>query len=309
MHDQVTAAEKGLGSLGFRTVTVPFRGDLNQLLVRFRRVAPDAVLNLCEGDLERRAWEHLVPAVLELGGWPYTGSPPEALALAQDKHRFNACLRGAGVPSPPGLTYWEQPSSRPPFPPPWLVKPAREDGSLGIAQESVVSTLEDLRDRVGLILDRFGAPVLVETYVSGREINAALLGDEVLPLSEVDFTGLPEGLHPICGIEAKWMADTPQFLHSRTIAPARLEAGLAARIAELARAAAALAGCRDYARVDLRVHPETGPWVIEVNPNPDLSPGGGFCVSAAAAGLSHAAVIGRLVEFALARSRGAKVQV
>jgi D-alanine-D-alanine ligase len=309
VHDQVAAAEESLGLLGFRTARVPFRGDLHQLLVKLRRIAPDAVLNLCEGDLDRRAWEHLVPAILELGGWPYTGSPPEALALAQDKHRFNACLRGAGVPTPPGLACWERPAAAPPFPAPWLVKPAREDGSLGISQASVVASLDELQERVAAALGRFGAPVLVERYIRGREVNAALLGGEVLPFSEVDFAGLPEGLHPICGVEAKWLSETPHYRHTRTFAPAVLEPGLAARVAELARAAAALAGCRDYARIDFRVHPEEGPYVIEVNPNPDLSPDGGFCISAAAAGLSHSAVIGRLVELALARTRATRVEV
>jgi D-alanine-D-alanine ligase len=127
----------------------------------------------------------------------------------------------------------------------------------------------------------------VEEYIEGRELNVAILGDvhpEVLPISEIDFSALPEGMPKIVTYNAKWMHNTPEFVGTVGKCPAILPADVEARVKATAFSAFKLMGCRDYARVDIRMSKENVPYVIEVNPNPDISEDAGFMRSAKSSG-------------------------
>jgi D-alanine-D-alanine ligase len=189
---------------------------------------------------------------------------------------------------------------------PLIVKPVREDGSVGISSRSVVHNEEDLRARVGEIVASFRQPCLVEQFVEGRELNVALFGypaARVLPLSEIDFSALPAGSPPIVSYEAKWNEGSLEDLGTRPVLHPVLPPAVAARVRRVAVEAFRAIGMRDYGRVDVRLAANGIPYVIDVNPNCDLSPHAGMARAAAAVGMDYRALVKLLVRYALRRKR------
>lgn len=192
---------------------------------------------------------------------------------------------------------------------PLIVKPALEDASAGIEEESVVYNLEALKKRVKYVLEYFAQPALVEEFIVGRELNVAVFGDtelEVLPISEIDFSRLPENFHPIVSFQAKW--DPYHVAYHKTIpkCPAPLSKKIQKEAEEIALKAVKAVGCRDYARVDMRLSSDKKLYVLEVNPNPDLQEDAGFMRSAKAAGYSYSLTLKMIVDFAYMRKHRPK---
>ena len=164
---------------------------------------------------------------------------------------------------------------------------------------------EETRQAAYKVVGGGDEPVKVE--VRGKthtppEISAAILGDRVLPLSEISYEGLPEHLPKIVTYEAKWSPHSPYYQYTTPVCPAVVDNELQALIEKTALAAFNALDCRDYARVDFRLSQRNIPHVVDVNPNPDLSPEAGFIRSASHAGLSYEQVLFALVDFALQRS-------
>ncbi len=149
---------------------------------------------------------------------------------------------------------------------------------------------------------------MVEEYLDGREFNVSVIGDqdpEVLAISEIDFAGLPEGEPRIVSYRAKWDEESPMFGFTIPICPADLSKRLENRIKDIAIRSHLCVGCRDYARIDMRTDSRGSLYVLEVNPNPDISPKAGFARAARAAGYTYSEMILRISEAAM--ERGAKV--
>jgi D-alanine-D-alanine ligase len=286
------------------------RGWARHLVADLEREQPDVVLNLIESVDGISSLEVAAAWLLELSGVPYTGAPPRALQLALDKSIAKAVLAARGVPVAAGLV---METGDEPLPPrlrwPLIVKPVREDGSNGITQDSVVADEAALRRRVAQVVAEFLQPALVEEYVDGREINVAMLGEgdslEMLPLAEIDFAGYPEGRRRIVTYDAKWDPGSQEYTGTVSVAAKDMDEGLRKRLAAVALAAHRAIGVRDYARVDIRLDPERGPIVLEVNPNPDISPDAGIARTAARVGMSHSALVQRIVNMAIERGRHA----
>lgn len=282
------AARSALKSLGYDVASLALKTPA-QALETLAAYRPDAVVNLCEGLAGNARHEMHVAGLWELAGVPYTGSTPLALGLSQDKATVKRLLKSAGVPTPEWALCETVPDAAPvAFPA--IVKPVREDASLGIGSASVVRDLSALRRAVADLLERYRQPALVERFVPGREFNAAILGNDpprLLPLAEIDFAGLPPDAPAIVGYEAKWLPGHPLYRGTPAVCPASVAPDLAAKISESALGAWALTGGRDYGRVDLRVDPDGRVFVLEVNLNPDTSPDAGFARAVAAAGISY----------------------
>jgi D-alanine-D-alanine ligase len=153
----------------------------------------------------------------------------------------------------------------------------------------------------------------VEEYIEGREIHCAILGDQPLPLYEMRFKGGVDDhgkpLPRIITYRAKWDPYSREHHAVEGKCPVEdLETELVAHIQAIALRSYRALGCRDYARVDMRVEPATGNvYVLEVNPNPDLADSCAFAASAQASGRSYAQLICELVDIALERTRSTKV--
>ncbi len=284
--------------------------DLEIVLDRlFDSPAPDLVFNLFEGFDGVGRGEAEVAGLVELAGHALSGSPPECLALARDKARAKWLLAGAGLPTAPFLLI------APDAPlesrlladfvaaGPAIVKPAHEDGSLGIGPESIVHDARSMERQVEAIRARYGA-VLVERFIVGREFNAAVIAlpeAELLPLAEIEFSGPEPPGWQIVTYEAKWAAGSAADCSTPARCPAKVNEPLAREISRVALAAFRLTGCRDYARVDLRVDAAGSVNVLEVNANPDIGPSAGFARALAAAGIAYEQFVERLVQTAAAR--------
>src|SRR5690606_37937742 len=174
----------------------------------------------------------------------------------------------------------------------------------GIEAASVVNSLKDLLERIAYVQEEFDSPALIEEYIEGREIYAAILGyerPEVLPLIELDLSKLPEGMPKIAGYEVKFDTTTEAYKVTKS-APARdISDELTERIQQTAITAFRALKLRDYARIDLRVTPAGRVYVIEANPNPWLDPVAEFSMAAREGGRSYTQLIGEIVELAMKR--------
>jgi D-alanine-D-alanine ligase len=282
---------------------VPVDGDLERLRTVLAEIEPDCAFNLCESLAGDTRLESAVPLVLELLGIPFTGSGPEALSSALYKDRVKRRLEDAGIPTPTSRVM-KSPDEPCDVPLPAIVKPVREDGSVGITAKSVVRTVEELRAAVTHVLTTFRQPCLVEQFIDGREFNVALFGfptARVLPLSEIDFATLPEGRPRIVSYDAKWTEGSVDDLGTIPVLMPQLPNAQAARVRRVAVEAFRAVGVRDYGRVDIRLAPSGVPFVIDVNPNCDLSRYAGMARAAAAVGIEYPALIKLLVRYALRR--------
>lgn len=273
-----------------------------------RPTRPEVIVNLCESFAGSSAAEAHFAALLELTGISYTGNTPETLALGRDKARTKWQLRGAGAPTaefllvrrgePAPRERLERALSRGPQ----FVKPASEDASLGISGENVVTQLAPALAKIEELRNRYG-DVLVEEYIDGREFNVgvvALPDPQLLPLAEVNFGHDPNCAHRIVTYDAKWTPGSGGWRSTPVNCPAEVVASLAERIRAVALAAFAVTGCRDYARIDLRVRGDEV-LVLEVNANPDLDPEAGFARALRVGGIAYEDFAERLVRCAAAR--------
>jgi D-alanine-D-alanine ligase len=190
------------------------------------------------------------------------------------------------------------------------VKPAFDDASGGIDSGSVVHDRAALVARITKMLEEHKQAALVEEYIEGREIHCAILGDNPLPLYEMQFKGGTDEhgkpLPRIITYRAKWDPYSRDHHAVEGVCPVPdLEPETVKYIQDVAMRAYRALNCRDYARVDMRLDPATGePYILEVNPNPDLAESCAFNASANASGRTYAQMICEIVELALARKRG-----
>ena len=298
--DSVKEVQVALRACGYEASLIPVRAPADfTWLSKVRRV--DAVFNLCEGIGGISRFEDFVVGALELTGIPYTGCRPWPVALAHRKSAANTLLARAGTPIPRFLL---ANGNKMPIDLtlPVIVKPAAEDASVGIDAGSVCTTKRALRKRLAEMTEQYDE-VLVQEYVAGREFNVGFIGDSVLPLAELCFDNMPEGSWPILTYAAKWDTGSPEDLGSVPICPAEISPELQKRIVAVARQAwEELCGAEGYGRVDLRVDATGQPFVLEVNPNPDISDAAGLSRMAKVQGWEYHDLIGRIVDEALSRS-------
>ncbi len=302
-----------LRDAGHDATLVSLQGrDLIPVLQRLDAERPELVFNLCESLCGVAANEVAVPAVLDLYGHAYTGSNAAALAVALDKPRTKDVLIGRGIPTPPYRVLATAADiervAAEPLDYPWFMKLANEDASVGITEANVLADGAGLAARAHALLAEFGSPLLVERYVAGREVNVTLLGSgadvQLLPLHEIDFAAMPAGRPHIVSYAAKWDEQHVDYAGTKPVPIRDASPALVAAIEQTARDAWNAIGLRDYGRVDLRVDAAGTPWVIDVNPNCDISPDAGVARAAAAAGWSFPKLIGTIAELAMKRVRG-----
>ena len=260
---------------GYTIAKVGYARQPRPLLDAVAEFQPDCIYNLFEGEADRTETETANAAVLEWLNVPFTGSPSWSIALGRDKVRSKYLFRGAGLPTAAFIVVDSLPVPAWDHGWPAIVKPACQDSSVGIEQNSIVESQPALEERVRDVLERFGAPVLVERYIPGREFHINLYeshttGDLiVLPFGEVRFEkAAEEGRWPIYTYQAKWNEDSIEYNSALMHTNVRVEPELGPRMVSICKAAFRVSGMRDYGRVDLRVSPEGEPYILEVNPNP-----------------------------------------
>ncbi|HTK82799.1 MAG TPA: ATP-grasp domain-containing protein [Bacteroidota bacterium] len=297
---------RALNALGYRASIFNVDEDISRLVNFLKEEQPDLIFNLCESVANKATHEMHVAGIYELLGIPYTGSNAFTLGIALNKVLVKEMLYCNGLPTPrfqlfssPVRIALDESMAYP-----LIVKPSREDASIGIEPGSIVANMTELRKRVRHVIEEYDQPALVEEYIDGRELNVAIMGNRkpvVFPISEIDMSTLPKRYPRIITYNAKWMKGTEEYEHTKGVCPALLPPALETQIKEMALCAYRLLGCRDYARVDFRLSKDHQPYILEVNPNPDISDDAGFARSAAAHGYQFEELVGKIVECALER--------
>jgi D-alanine-D-alanine ligase len=244
----------------------------------------------------------LVARVLDRMGFTYTGTSADALAFSQDKRQVKASLRRQGIPTP----RWQIATT--PIADGWdyypaIVKPALEHCSFGVTREAVVLSPTELAERVQYVLDTFQQPALVEEFIDGREFHISVIGDgklHTLPPAEMDFSAFDSVKDRLCTYESKFDPQSTSYKMIELHLPAILTQDEKRQIEAVALAAYRLVGCRDYARLDLRLRDGIF-YVLDVNPNADFSPDTSLAMSAELFGLPYGRLASLLINLAAGR--------
>ncbi|MGK9476565.1 D-alanine--D-alanine ligase family protein [Melioribacter sp. OK-6-Me] len=280
--------------------------DIKNFIDKLRAISPDFVFNLVESVEGNANFESYIAGVYELLEISYTGNTPLCLGNCLNKSRTKQILLSDGILTPKFIvvelnSYPRREDFSLKFP--VITKLAREDASIGISENSLVRNFTELYEQLEYLFRTYKQEILIEEYIEGREINVAILDTLILPLSEIKFDSLPENLPKIITYEAKWSPESIYYNHTVPECPAKLPKDVEEKIKRTAQAAYNALDCRDYARIDIRLSKRNVPYVIEVNPNPDISPDAGFIRSANAAGLSFEDIILTIAELAEKRIR------
>jgi D-alanine-D-alanine ligase len=269
------------------------------------RLDGDLVFNLVESFAGNDTADYCIAAYMELLGKRFTGSGSHGLLYAQDKAAAKKILEFHGIHTPVfarsfrgrldfshDLTF------------PVIVKPAREDGSIGIEFSAFVTSIRELMERIDWLHANFNSPVLIEEYVEGREIYVSVIGNEnpqALPPIELDLSKLPEGTPRIAGAEVKWGKGTAAYRDTKSAVAEDLSDETTALLQTTAVGVYQALELRDYARIDMRLRPDGRVAVIEANPNPWLASKAEFAMAARKAGRTYTQLIGEIAELALGR--------
>ncbi len=303
----IAAVESALSRLG-KVIRLEANEDFPE---RLREARPDIVFNIAEGFHGVNREAH-VPAICEFFGIPYSGSDPFTLSLCLDKARTKETLTFHGIPTPKfavveriedaergakGLTL------------PLFVKPLHEGSSKGITDSNLCWDRPHLLRQTEFLLDNYNQPVLVEEYLAGKEFTCAVLGNggeaTVLPIVGMNFESLPKGALPIYSFDAKFVWDRPENPLDIFQCPARITRELQASIERVTLDAFRVLGCRDWARIDVRLDAVGVPNVLEVNPLPGIlpDPADNSCLpkAARAAGIGYEELIQSCLRYAAAR--------
>ncbi|HLG54718.1 MAG TPA: ATP-grasp domain-containing protein [Vicinamibacterales bacterium] len=302
VEEEVTEA---LTKLGHDATMHELDGTPRSLLA-LARMECDLIFNLTESFAGDDTADFKIAGFLELIGKKYTGSGTHGMMLAQDKAIAKKIFAFHGIHTP---VFAKSFRGRLDFSHdlvfPVIVKPAREDGSIGIEFSAVVNSIRELMERMDWLHANFDSPVLIEEYIEGREMYVGVIGNdkpEALPVVELDLSKLPDGTPRIASAEVKWGKGTKAYRDTKSAIATDLSEEAVAALQQTAVAAYQALELRDYGRVDMRLQADGRVHVIEVNPNPWLSSKAEFAMAARRSGRNYPQLVAEIVELAIARA-------
>lgn len=280
--------------------------NVQQVINNINSFNPDIIYNFVESVEGVSSYEYCIAGLFELLGYEITGCPPITLGNCLHKARAKAILKSRGILTPEYRTLkktkrFTEKEIKLRYP--MILKLMNEDASIGISEFSVVKNYTELRKQFSFLAETYNQDIILEEFILGRELNVAILGGKVLPISEINFGGLPDEFPNIVTYDGKWTEGSVYYNHTKPVCPADLPERLKRKIQTIALASYDALNCRDYARVDIRLNNDGEPYVIEVNPNPDISSDSGFARAAAADGLSYDDLLFTIANFALSRKK------
>ena len=260
------------------------------------------VFNWCEELPGMPHSDAQVAEILESQGFTYTGPTPETLRRSWDKAHMKQLLDNQGLPTPRWRIYDSaDPGSWRCFPA--MVKPSQEHCSLGVTTDAVVRNADELNVRIAHILSAFRQPALVEDFIDGREFHVSLWGNgevRMLPVAEMDFSRFDHVQDRLCTYESKFHPGSRHYEDIQLLLPAPLTDTEYDRLYDTSRAAYRAYFCRDFARLDVRLRDGVF-YILDINPNPDISSDASMACAAEAAGFSFGAMGSHMIGLAAAR--------
>ena len=301
---QMKEIENNLKTFFTEVKSLPIDKNVYRTIDEITSYNPDAILNFVESVEGIAFYEYCMAGLYELLGYNYTGNIPSTLGNCLNKQRAKEILYSNGIKTPRAITL--TPKTK--FTEkdidlnyPLILKLVDEDASIGISENSVVKNFKELKKHFKFLTQTYKKNLIVEEYILGRELNCAVLGGILLPISEIDFTGLPDDLPKIVTYDGKWIEGSTYYNYTKPVCPADIDDDIKKKVEDTALQAYNILNCRDYARVDVRLANDGTPYVIEINPNPDVSGDSGFARAAAASGKSYSELLYTITSFALQR--------
>lgn len=298
--DTIDALETTLQTLGYRTDRIGNAYKLTERLVRGDRW--DMVFNIAEG-MNGIGREAQVPAILDLYGIPYTFSDPMVMSLTLHKGMTKRVVRDAGIATSAfQVVERAEQASMIPFDPPYFVKPVGEGTSKGVSSESIVRNRRMLPKICRKLIAVYHQPVLVETFLPGREFTIGITGSdeqsEVLGSMEVILLNNAES--DVYSYDNK--ANYQERVEYRLVKGK--DDSIVARSEKLAIDAWKALGCRDAGRIDVRCDENDTPQFVEVNPLAGLNPThSDLPILCSLLGIPYVHLIDRIMQSALQRIR------
>jgi D-alanine-D-alanine ligase len=293
-----------LKELGHPTEHVAVFDNLDQLKQKMDVFKPDVIFNLCDQFRNNSAFDQNIVSFLELHGVPFTGCGSTGLTLCKHKAIAKKILGYHRIRTP---EFAVVPRCQNPARPkrlrfPILVKPLKEEASVGISQASLVETDDDYRERVQFVHEKFDHDAIAEEYIEGRELYVSLLGNrrlQVFPIRELVFKEVPPDAPKIATFKAKWDEEYRKKWGLENRFAAGLDAAVAKEIAGIGKRIFGLLAIDGYARIDLRVTPDNKIYFIEANPNPMLASDEDFAQSALKDGIPYPKLIESILRLGL----------
>ena len=299
---------KALGELGHTTEHLAIFDDLDLLRQKAEAFRPDVIFNLADQFKNNRAFDQNIVSFLEMHGIAFTGCGSTGLTLCKHKaiskkilgyHRINApafatIARGKRIARPKQLRF------------PVLVKPLKEEASLGISQASFISNDEQFNERVQFIHDKFDNDVIAEEYIEGREFYVSILGNhrlQVFPIRELVFREVPPDEPKIATYRAKWDEEYRKRWGLQNVFAEGLDEAVTRKIEDVCKRIYRVLTIDGYARIDLRLTAANEIYFIEANPNPILAADEDFAESAKKAGVPYPALVERIIKLGLKSTR------
>ncbi len=293
-----------LREMGHRADPLGVSDDLGLVRKTIEENKPHIAFNLLEEFHGVAVFDQHIAAYLELMKLPYTGCNPRGLLLAHDKALSKKILSYHRILTPHFVVFERGRAIklRKRYPYPLLVKSAIEEASLGISRKSIVHNAQQLRDRVAYVLEELQTDALVEEYIEGRELYVGVVGNRRLqtyPVWEMVFKNLPDDVPNIATRRVKWDAAYQKELGVETQAAEGLSKSEQLAISKLCKRIFRVLSLSGYARMDLRMTSDGRAYVLEANPNPNLSYGEDLAESAAALGTSYEQLLQRILNLGL----------
>jgi len=297
-----------LSKLGHISDHLAIFDNLDLLRQKLERFDPDVIFNLADQFNNNRAFDQNIVSFLEMHGLPFTGCGSTGLTLCKNKgiskkilgyHRihvpnFVTIARGKRITRPKHLNF------------PILVKPLKEEASLGISQASFVENDDQFKERVQFIHEKYDNDVIAEEYIDGRELYVAILGNhrlEAFPIRELVFKEVPPDEPKIATYKAKWDEEYRKRWGLKNQFAQNLDPALVREIQQTCKRIYHLLTIDGYARIDLRVTADNRVYFIEANPNPILAEEEDFAQSASKAGMAYPQLIDRILRLGVSTLR------
>lgn len=294
--DQVMAVEKSLDELGYSHEREFIDLDLSTLTRRLETEPGLLAFNLVESLNNNGGLVYFIPALLESMNISCTGNPSGAMFLTTQKPLAKKMMQSNRIPTP----LWMEASDRIQLDPHniYMVKPSREDASVGITDENVFPGSEP--EVLGKFREKWGDHFFIEEFIQGREFNLSVVGGpdgpEVLAPAEIRFVDFPAGKPTIVGYAAKWDENTFEYRNTiRSFDFPESDRPLLERLKTLCCECWECFNLRGYARVDFRVDENNRPYVLEINANPCISPDSGFYNAALRSGYTFTQMVERIL--------------
>jgi len=299
---------EALQKLGHEVVPCAIYNDTISFIMKIKNEKPDIIFNLLESFRMDRHFESHLVSIFELLRIPYTGNSPTAITLCKNKFYTKRILTPHHIKHPRSIVV-PRGRKKPGIKKlrfPLMVKPLTEESSDGIVQRSFVESEEACIERVKMIHGHLKGDAIVEEYIEGREIYAGVIGTgrlTVLPLREMIFKNFPEGKPRFATFKAKWDTEFRKKWGITNTFARSLDPAIEKNIARIAKTAFRALGLSGYARLDLRLTENNDVYLIEANPNPNLSNDDDFAYAAQRIGIEYTQLIEKIVNWGIREER------